>query len=47
MWPCALYLCEQYWDAPSSTVAHAYSFIKSQITGQKADPADHKKVSLQ
>jgi len=36
----------EYWDAPSSTVAHAIAFVKSQVTGKVPDPADHKKVEL-
>ncbi len=41
-------------DAPSSTVAHAIAFIKSQVTGQVSDPSErkernkaHAKASLQ
>jgi general stress protein 26 len=37
----------EFWDAPSSLVAHAISFAKAQLTGQPADPAVHKKVIVE
>jgi general stress protein 26 len=37
----------EYWDAPSSKVAHAVSFIKGQLTGKVPDPAVHKSVSME
>ena len=36
----------EYWDAPSSTVAHVVGFVKSKLTGQQADVGDHAKVEL-
>lgn len=36
----------EYWDAPSSLVAHAISLVKAAVTGRPADPADHKRVEL-
>lgn len=36
----------EYWDAPSSTVAHVAGFIKSKLSGQPADVGDHAKVEL-
>lgn len=36
----------EYWDAPSSTIAHLTGFVKSQLTGKPADPGDHAKVNL-
>lgn len=36
----------EYWDAPSSVVAHAISLVKAAVTGKPADPADHKRVEL-
>jgi len=40
--------CEraEFWDAPSSLVAHAVSFVKGQVTGQVADPAEHRRVKM-
>jgi len=37
--------CE-YWDAHESLVTHAVSFVRSQITGHPADPADHKLLRM-
>lgn len=37
----------EFWDSPSSTVAHAISFIKGQITGQIADVGTHKSISME
>ena len=37
----------EYWDAPSSAIAHTISFVKALATGQPADPGDHAKVDLQ
>jgi len=37
----------EYWDSPSSTVAHAIAFVKSQLTGQVAKGiGQHEKVTL-
>jgi general stress protein 26 len=36
----------EYWDSPSSPVAHAFGLVKAVITGERADPGDHEKVNL-
>ena len=36
----------EYWDAPSSPVAHAVSLVKSLTTGQAGNVGDHQKVNL-
>ena len=36
----------EYWDTPSSTVAHAIGVVKAIATGKSYKPGDHEKVSL-
>ncbi len=36
----------EYWDTPSSTVAHAIGLVKALATGQSYKPGDHEKVTL-
>lgn len=36
----------EYWDAPSSLVAHTASLLKSVATGETADVAENEKISL-
>ena len=36
----------EYWDTPSSTVAHIVGFVKSVATGKPAQPGDHDKIQL-
>ena len=36
----------EYWDAPSSTMLHAYGYVKSALTGQPPSPGGHGTVSL-
>ncbi len=36
----------EYWDTPSSTVAHAIGLVKALATGKPYHPGDHEKVSL-
>lgn len=36
----------EYWDAPSSTVAHVVGFVQAKLTGKSGDPGDHAKVAL-
>ena len=36
----------EYWDTPSSTVAHLVGFVKAVTTGKPAHPGDHDKVSM-
>jgi general stress protein 26 len=36
----------EYWDSPSSAVAHAVSFVKAMVTGQPANPGENEKIEL-
>ncbi len=36
----------EYWDAPNSTMVHAYGYVKSVLTGQPPHPGENRKVSL-
>ena len=36
----------EYWDSPSSAVAHVISMAKAMVTGKPADPGENKKVNL-
>lgn len=36
----------QYWDSPSSTLVHAYGYVKAALTGERPDPGDEAKVRL-
>lgn len=36
----------EYWDSPSSAVAHAISFAKAAVTGRPADPGENEKIEL-
>ncbi len=36
----------EYWDAPSSIVAHAISLVKAVTTGSPAHPGENEKVDL-
>ena len=36
----------EYWDAPNSTVVHAYGYVKSVLTGEPPKPGDHAKVQI-
>jgi len=36
----------EYWDSPSSAVAHAVSFIKAVVTGTPANPGENEKIDL-
>ena len=36
----------EYWDAPSSFVAHTISLVKAITTGEKANPGENEKVNL-
>ena len=36
----------QYWDSPSSTLVHAYGYVKAAITGERPNPGDEAKVRL-
>jgi general stress protein 26 len=36
----------EYWDAPSSTMIHAYGYVKARLTGEPPHPGGHDKVRL-
>lgn len=36
----------EYWDSPSSPIAHAISLVKALATGHTAHPGENEKVSL-
>jgi general stress protein 26 len=36
----------EYWDAPSSTMAHIVGFAKAMLTGHRYQPGDNAKVNL-
>ncbi len=36
----------EYWDAPSSTMLHAYGYVKAALTGKSPQPGGHKTVEL-
>src|SRR4051812_22524785 len=36
----------EYWDAPSSAMAHLYGMAKAAVTGRPANVGDHKKVRV-
>ena len=36
----------EYWDSPSSTMVHAYGYVKAKLTGEPPKPGDHKKLNL-
>ena len=36
----------EYWDSPSSTVAHVYSLAKALITGKQAQLGENKKLTV-
>ncbi|MFT8243606.1 pyridoxamine 5'-phosphate oxidase family protein [Roseomonas sp. BN140053] len=36
----------EYWDAPSSTVLHAYGYVKAVTTGEPPKPGENAKVSF-
>ena len=36
----------EYWDAPSSTMIHAYGYVKAAITGKSPDPGGNEKINL-
>jgi general stress protein 26 len=37
----------EYWDSPSSAIAHAIALAGSLITGKPADPGENEKVELE
>ena len=36
----------EYWDSPSSVVAHVSGFVKNKLLGQTPDVGDHAKIEL-
>jgi len=36
----------EYWDAPNSTMVHAYGYVKAVVTGQPPHPGENEKVRL-
>ncbi len=36
----------EYWDTPSSTVAHAIGYVKALATGKPYHPGEHEKVTV-
>ena len=36
----------EYWDAPNSTMLHAYGYVKAVLTGEPPHPGENKKVSF-
>ena len=36
----------EYWDAPSSTMLHAYGYVKAVVTGEPPQPGGHGTVSV-
>lgn len=36
----------EYWDSPSTVVAHVAGFVKSKLSAESADVGDHAKVEL-
>lgn len=35
-----------YWDAPSSTMVHAYGYMKARLTGERPHPGDTGRVTF-
>ncbi len=36
----------EYWDAPSSTMVHAYGYVKAVVTGDPPHPGGNEKLSF-
>jgi general stress protein 26 len=36
----------EYWDTPSSTVMHAYGYVKAALTGKAPNPGENEKVDF-
>ncbi len=36
----------EYWDAPNSTMVHAYGYVKARLTGESPNPGENEKVSF-
>jgi general stress protein 26 len=36
----------EYWDAPNSTMVHAYGYVKSVLTGSPPNPGGNEKINF-
>ena len=36
----------EYWDAPNSTMLHAYGYVKAALTGEPPQPGGNEKITL-
>lgn len=36
----------EYWDSPSSTMVHAYGYVKAVVTGESPKPGENEKLSF-
>jgi general stress protein 26 len=36
----------EYWDAPNSTMVHAYGYVKAVLTGEPPHPGENKKLNF-
>ncbi len=36
----------EYWDAPNSTMVHAYGYLKARLTGESPHPGENEKVAF-
>ena len=36
----------EYWDAPNSTMVHAFGYLKARLTGESPDPGENEKVTF-
>ena len=36
----------EYWDAPNSTMVHAYGYVKAKLTGEAPHPGENEKITL-
>ncbi len=36
----------EYWDAPNSTMVHAYGYLKARLTGESPHPGENEKLSF-
>lgn len=36
----------EYWDAPNSTMIHAYGYLKARLTGESPNPGGNEKVNF-
>lgn len=36
----------EYWDAPNSTMVHAYGYVKAVLTGKSPNPGENQKLNF-